>query len=223
MTRIFLALRPRLTILMLSALPAVTGAEYITDHIEAPLLSTAERDATTIRGIPSGTPLDLLDQKDELAHVRLPDGTTGWVARSYLTADKPAQATLLELQAELAATRRELESSREGALDLSRQLDLERRTCEQPGPDQPPREITESAWRPQAETERARLLALLAEATALLEHSAEAETILAEENDSLSQPLWQLGVFLAVLIVGFAAGMLSTELWGPGRRDDAGA
>ena len=76
----------------------------------------------------SGATLETLGVSGEFTQVRLPDGTTGWVKTSYLTAQEPAVVRVKQLQEELDRSRATTPALAEAAarnevLQLKRELD----------------------------------------------------------------------------------------------------
>lgn len=101
-------------ILILSLLAAIAGAvhaapvRYVTDQLEITLRSGESTQHQILRMVPSGTPLEVLEQSEESGYTRVktPDGTEGWVISRYL--DKVPSG-----RARLAESRKELENMRE--------------------------------------------------------------------------------------------------------------
>lgn len=87
--------------LLLAAATASAPAAYITDRLVVGLLPEPGPGGPPLRLLSSGTPLEVLQEKDGYTQVQLADDTRGWVASSYVTGDKPAQAVLAETQARL--------------------------------------------------------------------------------------------------------------------------
>jgi len=96
-------------LLILIATPA--QAAHITDKLLAGLYDKPGGEQP-LKLLPSGTPLEVQEKKGDYARVRLGDGTIGWVDLRYITDEKPARAMLLELQAESAKLREELQQAK---------------------------------------------------------------------------------------------------------------
>lgn len=97
-------------------------AAHITDKLLAGFYAKpgAEEPA---RVLPSGTPLEVLEQQDSYVKVRLGDGATGWVERRFITDETPARARLLELQAEAGNLRQELKQTQTALEKAQARLD----------------------------------------------------------------------------------------------------
>jgi SH3 domain protein len=89
-------------ILLLMALPLAAAAEtaYVTDNLQLGLHQAADTSDRAFRTLESGQALDVLGQDRYYAHVRLPDGTVGYVKAAYLVDEKPAKLVVAETRAE---------------------------------------------------------------------------------------------------------------------------
>jgi len=76
-------------------------AAHITDKLVVGLYEKSSLKGEPLQLLTSGTPVEVLDKKDEAAQVRLADGAEGWIEAGYVTDEKPASMMLLEAQAEL--------------------------------------------------------------------------------------------------------------------------
>jgi len=97
---------PLLLMLLLLSLP-IHGAS-ITDKLLAGLYAEPTASGAPLRALPSGTPLEILEQRAGFSRVRLSDRTEGWVEQRYITNTKSAQLMLLELQAKYGAQKARL-------------------------------------------------------------------------------------------------------------------
>lgn len=99
----------------LLAAHALAATVYIRDQLYVPLRSMQSENARIIhRGILSGTPLELLERNEETgySHVRMENGTEGWIQTQYLT-DKPiARDRLKELEQRYTRLEKELTDAR---------------------------------------------------------------------------------------------------------------
>lgn len=64
-----------------------------------------------LAALPPGERLEVLESTGEWSKVRRSDGTSGWIARTYLLRDAPPAARITSLEAETAALRQQLEAS----------------------------------------------------------------------------------------------------------------
>lgn len=79
---------------------AAAETVYVTDSLRLGLYATADTSEKPLENLISGTPVEVLERDSSLAHVRLADGREGWVKATFLVADKPAAARIVELEAE---------------------------------------------------------------------------------------------------------------------------
>ena len=79
------------------------GAEtvYVTDSLRLGLHAAADTSDRPFDNLISGTAVEVLERNSNYAQVRLADGREGWVKATFLVAEKPAAARVLELEAEL--------------------------------------------------------------------------------------------------------------------------
>jgi SH3 domain protein len=115
-------------------LPMLAAAEtaYVTDNLRLGLHRAADTSDRAFRNLDSGQALEILSRNRNYAHVRLPDGVTGYVKAAYLVPDKPAKLIVAETQAERDGLQAELEEVRrqfEGPAETI--AALERQTLEQ--------------------------------------------------------------------------------------------
>jgi SH3 domain protein len=80
------------------------GAEtvYVTDSLRLGLHAASDTSDRPMENLVSGTPLEVLERNPNYARVRLADGREGWVKATFIVAEKPAAARVLELEAEIA-------------------------------------------------------------------------------------------------------------------------
>ena len=87
--------------LLLLSSPAISVAEtaYVTDNLRLGIHQAADTSDRAFRMLESGQALEILTRDRNYAHVRLPDGTEGYVKAAYLVDDKPAKLIVNEVQA----------------------------------------------------------------------------------------------------------------------------
>ena len=100
----------RIFIVLLLAVSSAQAA-HITDKLLVGLYAKPEGTTKPIKVLPSGTPLEILEQNGAFSRVRLGDGKEGWVKSVYISKEKPARAMLLELQAKLGTLQNKLQQT----------------------------------------------------------------------------------------------------------------
>lgn len=100
-------------ILALLPLAAVAETAYVTDNLRLGLYASEDTSDRAFRYLDSGQPMEVLLRATNLANVRLPDGTEGWVKSAYLVQDKPAKLIVAETIAERDALAAELEKAQQ--------------------------------------------------------------------------------------------------------------
>jgi SH3 domain protein len=73
---------------------------YVTDVLRLGIHAAPDTSDKPLENLVSGTALEVLERNTSYARVRLADGREGWVKATYLVADKPAAARVVELEAE---------------------------------------------------------------------------------------------------------------------------
>lgn len=74
---------------------------YVTDSLRLGLHAAADTSDRPFENLISGTAVEVLERNPNYARVRLADGREGWVKATFLVAEKPAAARVLELEAEI--------------------------------------------------------------------------------------------------------------------------
>jgi len=95
--------KPALLCLALGAWAGSAGAEtvYVTDSLRLGLHAAADTSDRPFDNLVSGTAVELLERNSNYAYVRLADGREGWVKATFLVAERPAAARVLDLEAEI--------------------------------------------------------------------------------------------------------------------------
>jgi hypothetical protein len=97
------ALRPLLCLLAWTfAAPAIHAESlYVIEQLVVSVSSAPGGTGERIASIHSGDRVDVLERQSDEVHVRLANGTEGWVKASYLSSDQPLQRRLSERTSEL--------------------------------------------------------------------------------------------------------------------------
>ena len=89
-----------------AAFPA--GAQeiaYVTDILRLGIHEARDTSDQAFAQLVSGTELTVLERTTNYTRVRTPDGREGWVRSAFIVTEKPAQARIAELTAELDSMR----------------------------------------------------------------------------------------------------------------------
>jgi len=94
--------RQALCLIALAAAPA-TRAEtlYVIEQLVVNVNSSPDASGERVATLKSGEAVEVLDRQGDQVHVHLPNGSEGWVRKSYLSADLPLQHRLTERSAEV--------------------------------------------------------------------------------------------------------------------------
>jgi SH3 domain protein len=100
----------RLVIALLVLLPVLAAAEtgYVTDRLMLGLHQAEDTSDRPFRSLESGTRFEVLSRDRLYAHVRLEDGTEGYVKAAYVVYEPPAKLIVNETQAEVERLSSEL-------------------------------------------------------------------------------------------------------------------
>ncbi|MFT6624048.1 MAG: SH3 domain protein [Cycloclasticus sp.] len=101
----------RLLLLLLMLWPLMAYSAHITDKLLAGMYSTPDNSQQPVQLLPSGTPVELINEKNGFVQVQLVDGKTGWVEKRFLSEEKPAKVRLLALQSKYRQLQEKLDSA----------------------------------------------------------------------------------------------------------------
>lgn len=119
MTRVFFLIS---LLLAGSALATERETHFVTDQVIAPLFRQPAVGAELVERLPTGTPLEVLDERNGYLQVRTAEGLEGWLGRRYVSGEIPAQMLLLRVAGELEFTRERLASLEQERAGLEEQL-----------------------------------------------------------------------------------------------------
>jgi SH3 domain protein len=104
----------RLVIGLLVLLPVLAAAEtgYVTDRLMLGLHQAEDTSDRPFRSLESGTRFEVLSRDRLYAHVRLEDGTQGYVKAAYVVYEPPAKLIVNETQAQVERLTAELEEAK---------------------------------------------------------------------------------------------------------------
>lgn len=99
---------------LLALLPVLAAAEtgYVTDRLMLGLHQAEDTSDRPFRSLESGTEFEILSRDRLYAHVRLADGTEGYVKAAYVVYEPPAKLIVNQAQAEAARLTTELDEAK---------------------------------------------------------------------------------------------------------------
>ncbi len=94
---------PTLSLLLVLAAAPAAHAEtlYVIEQLVVNVNSAPDASSERVATIKSGEGVEVLEKQGEQVHIRLANGTQGWVRKSYLSADEPLQHQLNERTSEI--------------------------------------------------------------------------------------------------------------------------
>lgn len=91
---------------------ATAETAYVTDRLQLGVHAQADALDKAFAKLKSGERVDVTEENRYHARVKLPDGRTGWVKKTYLVSEKPAILRVTEVEQERDKAMAELESLR---------------------------------------------------------------------------------------------------------------
>lgn len=98
---------------LLTCLPLVVNAAFITDKIVAEVRTERFDQGAILKKLSSGASVEVLMSDGKYTRVRTTDNITGWVNSRFLTNEKPNQLEHLELLSKIKATEEKLRTAEE--------------------------------------------------------------------------------------------------------------
>lgn len=105
-------MRVVLMVAALVPLVALADTAYVTDTLNLGLHEAADTSDRPFRNLQSGQEFEVLSRDRYYAHVRLPDGATGYVKVAYIVSEKPAKLIVAQTAAERDQLAAELEEAK---------------------------------------------------------------------------------------------------------------
>lgn len=94
---------------MLAAVSAARAETlYVVEQLMVNVNSAPDASGARVTTIKSGDGVEALERQGDQVHVRLANGTQGWVRKSYLSTDEPLQHRLNERTAEVAKLQQDI-------------------------------------------------------------------------------------------------------------------
>ena len=101
--------RQALLLVASAAAPAIHAETlYVIEQLVVNVNSAPDASGERVGTLKSGEAIEVLDRQGDQVHVRLPNGTEGWVRKSYLSADEPLQKRLTERAAEVEKLKQDI-------------------------------------------------------------------------------------------------------------------
>lgn len=85
---------------------------YVSDRLIISVRDGQNQNAAVLGYIETGAPLDILEEKEDLLRIRTEDGIEGWVRAQYIISEKPKVLIIENLKNEIAALKKEIETSK---------------------------------------------------------------------------------------------------------------
>jgi SH3 domain protein len=99
-------------IILIAASTAYAETRYISDYLIVTVRSGKGNQYKILETLPTGTPVEIIEEDQAYAKVTTPNGTTGYIRQQYLTAETPKATQIKNLEQQLADLQQEMEQSR---------------------------------------------------------------------------------------------------------------
>ena len=95
---------------------------YVSDRLIISVRDGQNQDAAVLGYIETGTPVAILEEKEDLFKIRTEDGIEGWVRAQYIVSEKPKALIIENLKNEIMSLNKEFENLKNGQASASNTL-----------------------------------------------------------------------------------------------------
>ena len=96
---------------------AIADIQYVSDLLIISVREGQNPEDPAVGYLPSATPVDVLEETDELMRIRTEDGLEGWVRKKFIVADKPKAIVIEELKQQIVDLESNLQEIQTGSDD----------------------------------------------------------------------------------------------------------
>ena len=134
------------TLLLLLGLPVMADTVYVQERLTTTIRADQAPDSAVVGRVHTGLGLEVLEQGDTSIKVRTADGIEGWIAKTFITSDKPSAMRILAAETRLKAVQAENDRLTGQVKSLQEKLKAaETKTAPAPEPAQKPVETASPA------------------------------------------------------------------------------
>ncbi len=87
---------------------------YVSDRLIISVRDGLKQDAAVLGYIETGTPVDVLEEKEDFLKIKTEDGIEGWVRAQYIVSEKPKALIIEDLKNDIKALNEEFENLKHG-------------------------------------------------------------------------------------------------------------
>ncbi|MGA9176364.1 MAG: TIGR04211 family SH3 domain-containing protein [Desulfobacterales bacterium] len=87
---------------------------YVSDRLIISVRDGLNQDAAVLGYIETGTPVDVLEEKEDFLKIKTEDGIEGWVRAQYIVSEKPKALIIENLKNDIKALNEEFENLKNG-------------------------------------------------------------------------------------------------------------
>ena len=96
---------------------AIAEIQYVSDLLIISVREGQNPEDPALGYLPSATPVDVLEETEELMRVRTEDGLEGWVRKKFIVAEKPKAVIISELNQQISELEKSLQDVQAGSDD----------------------------------------------------------------------------------------------------------
>ena len=96
---------------------AIAEIQYVSDMLIISVREGQNPEDTAVGYLPSATPVEVLEETDELMRIRTEDGLEGWVRKKFIVAEKPKAIIIEELNQQISELEQSLQNLQAGSDD----------------------------------------------------------------------------------------------------------
>ena len=109
-------------ILSASVSSVLAETRYVSDRLIVSVREGQDPNAAVLGYIETGTPVDILEEKENLLKIRTKDGIEGWVRAQYIVSEKPKALIVENMKNEITALNKEIEALKNNQYSASNTL-----------------------------------------------------------------------------------------------------
>ncbi len=96
---------------------ALAEVQYVSDMLIISVREGQNPEDPAVGYLPSATPVDVLEETDELMRIRTDGGLEGWVRKKFIVADKPKAIVIQELKQQVKDLEKNMQDIQSGSDD----------------------------------------------------------------------------------------------------------
>jgi len=99
----------------LDTAPALAEIQYVSDVLIISVKEGQDPDAPTVGYLRSATPIEVLEETEEMMRIQTDKGLQGWVRKKFIVAEKPKAVIIKELEEKIAQLEGDIKNMQSGS------------------------------------------------------------------------------------------------------------